>query len=77
MSVEIIGALAIMAAATLAAVATRLTAPRRRRRVLAPAALSAADQRLLPYLKLTPAQWLSLSDFQRADLRQRAYRAMN
>lgn len=77
MSVEIIGALVIMAAATLTVLATRLASPRRRRIALPPAVLSPADQRLLPYLKLTPAQWLSLSDFQRADLRQQAYRAMN
>lgn len=76
MNIEILGALALMAAAALVVLATRLAIPRRRR-VLAPTALSAADQRLLPYLRLTPAQWLSLTDFQRADLRQRAYRAMN
>lgn len=78
MNVEIIGALAIMAAATLVVVATLFAAQQRERRSIpAPTVLSAADQRLLPYLQLTPAQWLSLTDFQRADLRQRAHRAMN
>lgn len=76
MNIEVIGALGIIAAASLVILVTRLTGPRRRS-ASEPAALSAADERLLPYLLLTPAQWRSLTDFQRADLRQRAHRSMN
>ena len=77
MSVEIIGALAIMAAAILLIAATLLPHHEQRPGVPASTVLSAADQRLLPYLQLTPAQWLSLTDFQRANLRRQAYRSMN
>lgn len=77
MNIEIVGALAIMAVAAAVGMTARLAAPRQRHSVPAPTELSAADRRLLPYLKLTPAQWLSLTDFQRANLRERAHRAMN
>ncbi|GAB3552569.1 hypothetical protein GCM10027404_23360 [Arthrobacter tumbae] len=77
MSVEIIGALAMMAGGALVVVATLLAVGRQRRHIVVPPVLSAADQRLLPYLKLTSAQWLALTDFQRSNLRERAHRSMN
>lgn len=77
MNIEIVGALAIMAVAAAVGMAARFAAPRQRRNIPAPAELSAADRRLLPYLKLTPAQWLALTDFQRSNLRERAHRTMN
>lgn len=77
MNVEIIGALAMMAGGALVVVATLLAAGRQRRQIVVPPVLSAADLRLLPYLSLTSAQWLSLTDFQRAHLRERAHRSMN
>ena len=77
MNIEIVGALAIMAAAAVVGLTARLAVPRQRRSMPAPEVLSAADRRLLPYLKLTQAQWLSLTDFQRATLREKAHRSMN
>ncbi|WP_309070358.1 hypothetical protein [Arthrobacter sp.] len=77
MDIEIVGALAIMAVAAAVGLTTRLAATSQRRITPEPAELSSADRRLLPYLKLTPAQWLSLTDFQRANLRERAHRTMS
>lgn len=77
MNVEIIGALTVMAIAAMVLVATLFGAHRHRPGSPASPALSASDQRLLPYMRLTPAQWLALTDLQRASLRERAYRAMN
>ncbi|WP_299169435.1 hypothetical protein [uncultured Arthrobacter sp.] len=83
MSVEIIGALAIMAAAALMVLVASFAAPRRRSSDhVAPVAravtvISEADQRLLPYLQLTAAQWRSFTDLQRTELRKRAQRSMN
>jgi hypothetical protein len=66
-----------MAAAILLIVVTLLPRHEQRRSVSVSTVLSAADLRLLSYLQLTPAQWRSLTDFQRAALRERAYRSMN
>ncbi|WP_458116073.1 hypothetical protein [Arthrobacter sp. D2-10] len=77
MDIEIVGALAIMAVAAAVGLAARLAAMSQRRIAPEPAELSSADRRLLPYLNLTPAQWLSLTDFQRANLRERAHRTMS
>jgi hypothetical protein len=77
MNIEILGALAIMAAAAVVGLTARLAVPRQRRGMPAPVVLSAADRRLLPYLKLTQAQWPSLTDSQRATLREKAHRSMN
>lgn len=83
MSVEIIGALAIMAAAALMVLVSFFTAPRQRSSdhvapvALAVTVISEADQRLLPYLQLTAVQWRSFTDVQRAELRERAQRSMN
>ncbi len=77
MSVEIIGALTVMAIAAMVLVATLFGIQRQRSSIPASPVLSASDQRLLPYLRLTPAQWLALTDFQRANLRERAHRSMN
>lgn len=77
MNVEMIGALVIMAVAAMVIVGTLFAASRQQSSVPAPPVLSAADQRLLAYFKLTQGQWLSLTDFQRAALRERAHRTMN
>lgn len=74
MGIEIVGALVIVLA--LVVLAARLMVPGhgRRRRTAADPQISPEDRRLLPFLSMTSGQWLSLTNSQRADLREQAYR---
>lgn len=76
MSIEIIVGLVAAAVLISGTTVAAVSAQGRRRREPAPAVVSPEDQRLLPVLKLTGGQWLSLTHSQRANLREQAYRKM-
>lgn len=77
MGVEIIAAVVMALVLTLVVGAVRLdTSQERRRDTPAGTLLSAEDRRLLHLLKVTPAEWLILTNQQQADMRERAYRGM-
>lgn len=76
MGVEFVGVLGIVLA--LVVFAARLVVPgRERRRVPARAAVSPEDQLLVRVLGLTSAQWLALTNSQRSDLREQAFRKLH
>jgi hypothetical protein len=76
MSMELIAVLIVVTVLALVVGAAGLSRLRRPRRVAPPTVLSVEDRRILAALRLSPGQWLSLTNQQRASLREKAFRSM-
>ncbi|SDI53324.1 hypothetical protein SAMN04488693_11380 [Arthrobacter subterraneus] len=76
MNIELIAVLVVVTVVVLVVGAVGLSRLRRRRLASGPTVLSIEDRRILAELRLTPAKWLSLTNQQRAGLREKAFRSM-
>jgi hypothetical protein len=76
MSMELTAVLMVVTVLALVVGAAGLIGSRRPRRAAPPTVLSVEDRRILAVLRLSPGQWLSLTDQQRAGLREKAFRSM-